>query len=52
MGDIRGYTLAQIEAFSDAIDKEDRNANRLAMIAARSANIDGNQFKKILKEIG
>jgi len=49
---VRGYTLHQIEAFSEAIDRQERAANRLALIAARSANVDANQFRKILKEIG
>ncbi len=50
--DVRHYTRAQVEAFSEAIDKQDRSKNRVALIASRSAGIKPDSFKKILKEIG
>jgi len=36
----------------DVIDKEDRRANRMAMIVARSAHAKPGDFKKTMKEIG
>lgn len=50
MADVQEYSLRQIETFLAAIDAEDRAANRVALIAARSANVKPEDFKRLLKD--
>jgi len=50
MADVQEYTLRQIETFLEAIDAEDRAANRVALIAARAANAKPEDFKRLLKD--
>ncbi|NHW01927.1 hypothetical protein [Stutzerimonas degradans] len=50
MADVQEFSLPQIETFLSAIDKEDRAANRVALIAARAANAKPEDFKRLLKD--
>lgn len=47
---MQDYSLPQIETFLAAIDKEDRAANRVALISARAANVKPDDFKRLLKD--
>jgi hypothetical protein len=50
MADVQDYSLRQIETFLAAIDAEDRAANRIALIAARAANVKPDDFKRLMKD--
>jgi len=47
---VQDYSLPQIETFLAAIDKEDRAANRVSLIAARAANVKPADFKRLMKD--
>lgn len=47
---IAGYTPDQVRLFAEAVDKEVNEQARIRMIAARSANIKSDDFKKLMKE--
>jgi len=47
---VQEYSLRQVETFLAAIDKEDRAANRVALLAARAANAKPEDFKRLLKD--
>ncbi|WP_298187826.1 hypothetical protein [uncultured Pseudomonas sp.] len=46
MGD---YTLAQVELYLEAAEKQGREDMRNSIIAARCAKADAKDFKKIMK---
>ncbi|MDT4844957.1 hypothetical protein D3C72_2476450 [compost metagenome] len=50
-GDIRNYTLAQIEAFSSAASEGVREAARSDLLIARAAQTDAASFKKFIREL-
>lgn len=52
MTEIRGYTLGQLHAFLGSISDADREYRRIALITARAAQVDPDQFKNMLKELG
>jgi hypothetical protein len=49
---VQGYTLAQLELFSDVLDSEERRRARLALIVARGAKGKPESFRKMLRELG
>ncbi|CDF82651.1 hypothetical protein PKB_1286 [Pseudomonas knackmussii B13] len=49
--DVRGYTLAQLEAFREAVDSEARESSRMALIITRAAQAKEKDYRKILKEL-
>ncbi|WP_156957997.1 hypothetical protein [Pseudomonas knackmussii] len=48
---MRGYTLAQLEAFREAVDSEARESSRMALIITRAAQAKEKDYRKILKEL-
>lgn len=47
--DVGDYTLGQVEIYLEATEQQGREAMRSAIIAARCAQADGKEFKKIMK---
>jgi hypothetical protein len=48
---VRGYTLAQVEAFLTAVDGEEKAAMRRALIVARGAKGKPDAFRRMLREL-
>lgn len=51
MQDVLQYTLPQIELFLSAIADEEKATMRRLVIAARTANIKQDAFKRLLREL-
>ena len=49
---IGGYTLAQIELFTAALEREDKARMREGLIIARAARGKPDKFRQILRELG
>ena len=49
--DVQGYSLGQIQAFTAAVCTAERAQMRNAMIAARAAQAEGKDFKKLMKDL-
>jgi hypothetical protein len=48
---VQGYSLAQIQAFIAAICNAEKAQLRNAIIAARAAQAEGKDFKKLIKDL-
>jgi hypothetical protein len=48
---VQGYSLAQIQAFIAAICTAEKEQLRSTIIAARAAQAEGKDFKKLIKDL-
>jgi len=51
MADVRGYTLAQLRAFTEAAERGRRRALRDQVVNLRAAKYDKKSFKDYLKKL-
>lgn len=52
MDAVTGYTIAQVKAFSGAIERQRARDQVARSVAARMAQADGKNWKKYMRAIG